>query len=105
MQALRRERLLIDPGLGFGKTQAHGLRLIAELGHLVDTGYPVLVGASRKFGGGAFARREPGRRIGTSVALAVEAARRGAAVIRAHDVLEMVDALRALELIEHPPSG
>ena len=93
------ERLWIDPGLGFGKTQAQGLRLIAELQTLIDTGYPVLVGASRKFGGGEFARRDALRRVGTSVALAMEATRRGAAMLRVHDVAETVDALRALELV------
>lgn len=84
---MKRERIALDPGIGFGKSVAQELELIAGAGRLGDTGYPVLIGCSRKSFIGKLtgvhkARdRDPG-----SVWLAVEAARRGAAIVRVHDV-------------------
>ena len=102
---VERERIIIDPGIGFGKSQAHSLRLLAELEALVDTGFPVLVGASRKFTAGAFAKRSTRRRLGSSVALALQAACRGASILRVHDVAETVDALRAQHVLEEIVTG
>ncbi|WP_339914805.1 dihydropteroate synthase [uncultured Brevundimonas sp.] len=90
-----REQIWLDPGLGFGKTPAHNLALTAGLERLVATGFPVLFGASRKrmiqtIDASAV---EAGDRLGGSLALALAAAQRGAAVIRVHDVRETVQAL------------
>jgi len=79
-------QLYIDPGFGFGKTLAHNLELLAKLERLVATGRPVLVGLSRKSLVGALTGRAVGERLHGSVALAVIAAMKGAAVVRAHDV-------------------
>jgi dihydropteroate synthase len=90
-----RERIWLDPGLGFGKTAAHNLALTAGLERLVATGFPILFGASRKRLIQAVdpTAVDPGDRLGGSLALALAAARRGAAVIRVHDVRETVQAL------------
>jgi dihydropteroate synthase len=93
--------VLIDPGFGFGKTPDHNLTLLARLESLVATGFPVLVGLSRKSVVGALLGRPVERRLAASLALALEAARRGAAVLRVHDVDEAVDALRISRLVEN----
>ncbi|WP_374516030.1 dihydropteroate synthase [Brevundimonas sp.] len=97
-----RERIWLDPGLGFGKTAAHNLALTARLDRLVAAGFPVLYGASRKrtiqsIDPGA---TDPLDRLGGSLALALDAARRGAEVIRVHDVRETVQALRVQAAVE-----
>ena len=91
-----REQIWLDPGIGFGKTAAHNLTLTADLDRLVALGFPVLYGASRKRTIQAVdpTAVDPGDRLGGSLALALEAARRGAAVIRVHDVRETVQALK-----------
>lgn len=91
-----RERLWLDPGIGFGKTAAQGLRLTAALERIAALGFPVLYGASRKR---LIAAVDPsagdaGDRLGGSLALALAAATRGAAAIRVHDLRETVQALR-----------
>jgi dihydropteroate synthase len=93
-----RERIWLDPGIGFGKTLAHNLTLTAHLNRLVEVGFPVLFGASRKrmIAGVDPTATDPGDRIGGSVALALAAAGRGARMIRVHDVRETVQALRLL---------
>ena len=90
-----RERLWLDPGLGFGKTAQHNLALTAHLGRLAATGFPVLYGASRKRTIQSIdpTATDPADRLGGSLALALEAARNGAAIIRVHDVRETVQAL------------
>ncbi len=96
-----RERITLDPGIGFGKTIEHNLALIAGLGTLAALGYPVLLGASRK----RMIRNidpsatEAGDRLGGSIALALEGARRGAAIVRVHDVRETVQALAVQEAV------
>ncbi len=94
-----RERILIDPGFGFGKTLAHNQRLLARLEVLAASGYPVLVGLSRKSMIGALTGRPTGERASASVVLALEAARRGAAVLRVHDVAATCEGLRLLEWV------
>jgi dihydropteroate synthase len=82
-----REFIAIDPGIGFGKSVEENVALIAATRRLADTGYPVLVGSSRKgFIGKLTGIAEPDGRDPASVWLAVEAARRGAAIVRVHDV-------------------
>jgi dihydropteroate synthase len=96
------DRLLIDPGFGFGKTLAHNLRLLAHLDALTALGRPVLVGLSRKSMLGTLTGGKPAReRVTAGVAAAVLALERGASIIRTHDVgatrdaFDVVAALRA----------
>ena len=86
-------RIMIDPGFGFGKTLRHNLALLANLGELVDTGYPVLAGLSRKSMIATMLGRAVDRRVAASAALALIAVQKGAAVVRVHDVAETADAL------------
>lgn len=90
-----REAIWLDPGLGFGKTAAHNLTLTAHLDRLAALGFPVLYGASRKRTIQAIdpSATDPMDRLGGSLALALEAARRGAAMVRVHDVRETAQAL------------
>ena len=90
-----RERIWLDPGIGFGKTATHNLTLTAHLERLTENGFPVLYGASRKRTISSIdpTAVEAGDRLGGSLALALEAARRGAGIIRVHDVRETVQAL------------
>ena len=88
-----REKLLLDPGFGFGKTVAHNLALLNGLPQLAAIGLPLLVGLSRKSLIDKLIGREVDERLPASLALAVLAAERGAAIIRTHDVAETSDAL------------
>jgi dihydropteroate synthase len=99
------DRLLLDPGFGFGKTLAHNLTLLRSLESLRVEGLPILVGLSRKRMIGAITGRElPDRLIG-SVTAALLAAAHGANVVRVHDVAETADALRMLEVVGLPGFG
>lgn len=91
-----RDRIWLDPGIGFAKTTAHNLRLTAQLDAVVDLGFPVLYAASRKrlIQGVDETAMQSGDRIGGSIALALEGARRGARMVRVHDVRETVQALK-----------
>ncbi len=95
-----RERIAIDPGFGFGKTLAHNLELLRSMRTLVATGYPVVAGLSRKSSLGAITGRSVGERMPASVAAALAAVARGAAIVRVHDVRETVDALRVWHAVE-----
>ena len=86
--------IIIDPGFGFGKTLAHNLQLLRELDRLTGSGFPVLVGLSRKSMIGAMTNREVGDRLAGSLALALLAAQKGATIIRVHDVAPTVDVLK-----------
>ncbi len=89
-----RERIAIDPGIGFGKTLEHNLALLKAMPRLAALGYPVVLGASRKrFIGELTGVEEPSERVGGSVETAVWAASHGAAVVRVHDVGATVQAL------------
>ena len=89
------ERIWLDPGIGFGKTVGHNLLLTARLQALTATGFPVLYGASRKRTIQSVdpTATDPDDRLGGSLALALEAARNGARMVRVHDVRETVQAL------------
>jgi len=87
------DRLLLDPGFGFGKTLQHNLELLRGLEQLVSEGLPVLAGLSRKSMLGTITGRPPGERLAASIAAAVLAAERGARILRVHDVAETRDAL------------
>ncbi|MFN3814848.1 dihydropteroate synthase [Brevundimonas sp.] len=91
-----RDRIWLDPGIGFGKTAAHNLALTAHLDQLTALGFPVLYAASRKRMVQAVdpTATDPVDRLGGSIALALEGARRGATMVRVHDVRETVQALK-----------
>jgi len=87
------ERIVIDPGIGFGKTPDHNLELLRRQRELLAVGLPLLVGWSRKSTLGELTGRPVGERVAASVAAALMAVERGAAIVRVHDVRETVDAL------------
>ncbi len=94
------DRIVLDPGFGFGKTLAHNLTLTRELAVLVDLGYPVLAGWSRKSSLGAITGRPVEQRLAASLAASLAAVARGAMLLRVHDVRETVDALKLWQAIE-----
>ncbi len=86
--------ICIDPGIGFGKTMEHNLALLAGLDQLVDLGYPVMIGASRKsFIGRLAGGAEPKQRAPGSIAAALSSIAKGAKILRVHDVAETAQAL------------
>jgi dihydropteroate synthase len=88
------DRIVLDPGIGFGKTGAHNLALLARQRELVGLGSPLLVGWSRKSTLGQVTGRDLGDRLPASLAAALLAVERGARVVRVHDVAATVDALK-----------
>ena len=106
---IARNRIVVDPGFGFGKGVAENLALLRRLRDLVAAGYPVLAGLSRKSTIGAITGRSPGDRLAGSLAAALTAVERGAAIVRVHDVRETVDALRvyaaAAAVTDDSPGG
>jgi len=98
---IRPDRLILDPGIGFGKTLAHNVALIRNLGRFAALGRPILFGASRKSFIGRLDDDAPvENRLGGSVAAALWAARHGASIVRVHDVDETVQALRLWAAVE-----
>ena len=94
------DRLLIDPGLGFGKSAPQSLELLAHVAEFRSLGFPVVVGASRKsFLGAALGNAPVGERLEAGLAAAVLAAEHGAAIVRVHDVAPTVRALRFVEAV------
>jgi dihydropteroate synthase len=93
-------QLVLDPGIGFGKTPEQSMTALARLGELRRFGLPLLVGASRKRFISTITPSEPDQRLGGSIAAHVLAARAGARIIRTHDVSETVQALRVAAAIE-----
>ena len=90
-----RDRILIDPGFGFGKNVGHNLELMNGLALFHSLGCPLVVGASRKRTIGALSGEAPvDKRLGGSIAFALKAAEQGAQIVRVHDVFETVQALR-----------
>jgi dihydropteroate synthase len=92
--------IVLDPGIGFGKTPEQSMTTLARLGELGRFGLPLLVGASRKRFIASVTPSEPHQRLGGSIAAHLLAAQRGAKIIRAHDVAETVQALRVAAAIE-----
>lgn len=88
------ERIVLDPGVGFGKTTAHNFELLRRQAELLRLGYPLLIGWSRKGSLGKVTGRAAGERLVPSVAAALAAVRQGARVLRVHDVAATVDALK-----------
>lgn len=92
---IARERIIVDPGIGFGKNVQHNLELLNGLAMLHGLGCPLLVGASRKRSIGALSNEAPAdQRLGGSLTLALKAVEQGAQLVRVHDVFETVQALR-----------
>jgi dihydropteroate synthase len=96
---IARQRIVIDPGFGFGKTVAHNLELLGQLDSLRKLGVPILAGLSRKSVLGAITGRDVGDRVVTSVIAAMLAVQRGASIVRVHDVRDTVDALKILNAV------
>ncbi len=93
------ENIVLDPGIGFGKTPEQSMAAIARLHQLGSFGLPLLVGASRKRFISTVSPSEPQQRLGGSIAAHLMAARAGARIIRSHDVSETVQALRVAKAI------
>jgi dihydropteroate synthase len=100
-----RERLLIDPGFGFGKTLEHNLSLLKHLDRMAELGLPVLVGLSRKSMLGALTGRGVDAREFASVAAHLAAVARGARLLRVHNVAAMRDALAVWNAVEEQQDG
>jgi dihydropteroate synthase len=96
---IRQEHLVVDPGFGFGKTPAHNVALLASLDGLRSLGVPVMVGLSRKSVLGQLTGRTVGDRLPASLAAALVAVQRGAAVLRVHDVAATRDVLAVLDAV------
>ena len=93
------DNIVLDPGIGFGKTPEQSMAVLARLNELSSFGLPLLVGASRKRFIAAVTPSEPDQRLGGSIAAHLLAAQKGARIIRAHDVAETVQALRVAAAI------
>jgi dihydropteroate synthase len=91
---IARERIVLDPGIGFGKTPGHNLALSVHQRRLRELGCPLLLGWSRKSTLGQLTGRAVGERVVASVAAALAAVQQGASIVRVHDVAETVDALK-----------
>ena len=92
--------IMIDPGIGFGKTVDHNLQLLGRLGEFKELGYPILVGASRKSFIGKITGRQVEERLEGTIAATVAAAINGADAVRVHDVAECKRALQITDAIQ-----
>jgi len=97
---IARERIVLDPGIGFGKTPEQSIIALSRLAELKSFGLPLLVGASRKRFIDSVSAAPPDRRIGGSIASHLIAVASGAAIVRVHDVAETVQALKVAAAIE-----
>jgi dihydropteroate synthase len=96
---IARDRIVLDPGIGFGKTPEQSVTAIARFGELRSFGLPLMIGASRKRFIDKVSPAPPDRRIGGSLAAHLAAVAVGAAIVRTHDVAETVQALRVAAAI------
>jgi dihydropteroate synthase len=97
---IARDKIVLDPGIGFGKTPEQSILALARLAELKRLGFPLLVGASRKRFIDSVSPAPPDRRIGGSIASHLIAVASGAAIVRVHDVAETVQALKITAAIE-----
>jgi dihydropteroate synthase len=95
-----RDRIVLDPGIGFGKTPEQSIAVIANLDRLRDFGLPLLIGLSRKRFIASVSPSETHERLGGSIAANLHAAKAGASILRVHDVAETVQALRIMAALE-----
>lgn len=98
-----RDRILLDPGFGFGKRSRHNIALLRELGQICAIGYPVLAGLSRKSVLGQITGKEVEDRLPSSIAAALVAVMKGAAIVRVHDVKATWDAMKVLQAVSLTP--
>ena len=104
MAGIGKQRIVVDPGFGFGKTLEHNLQLLARFERFTELGVPVLAGLSRKRTIGELTgRKAPEERVAGSVAAHLIAVQRGARIVRVHDVAETVDALRVWNAVAAQP--
>lgn len=94
-----KERILLDPGFGFGKTTAHNVSLIQHLDRLAELGFPLLVGLSRKSVLGKIAGGDELQRLHAGLAASVISVMKGAKIVRVHDVKATVDALKVVAAV------
>ena len=99
-QGIARDRLVIDPGFGFGKTVEHNFKLLRSLEAFTELGVPVLAGWSRKSTLGTVTGRAVGERLAASLAAALLAVQHGATILRVHDVKETRDALAVMQAMD-----
>ncbi|HEY6240292.1 MAG TPA: dihydropteroate synthase [Burkholderiales bacterium] len=97
---IARERIVIDPGFGFGKTVEHNFELLRHLDQFVEMGLPVMAGWSRKSTLGALTGRGPAERLAASIAAALLAVQLGATILRVHDVAATRDAFAVLAAMD-----
>ena len=97
---IAKNRILLDPGFGFGKTRAHNIALIRQLESFAALGQPLLVGLSRKSVLGEMTGNDVDARLYASIAASVIAAQKGAKILRVHDVKAMVEALKVVSAIQ-----
>jgi dihydropteroate synthase len=97
---VKRNRISLDPGLGFGKTLEHNYQLLQGLAQLVQSGYPVVLGASRKSMIGSVTGKSVDQRLSGSIAAVLAGVVRGAAVLRVHDVDATRDALKVWQAVQ-----
>jgi len=97
---IARDRIVLDPGVGFGKTPQQSIEVIARLAELKRFGLPILIGLSRKRFINVVSPSKPHQRLGGSIAGNLMAVRAGADIVRVHDVAETVQALRVMKAIE-----
>lgn len=96
---IARDKIVLDPGIGFGKTPEQSIACLARLGEFKRFGLPLLIGASRKRFINSIVPSAPTERVGGSIAAHLLAAQKGAAILRVHDVRETVQALRVAAAI------
>lgn len=98
------KKIMVDPGIGFGKTLKHNLHIIARLGELKDLGKPIVIGLSRKAFIGTISGAQRDQRVPGSIAAALVAVENGANMVRVHDVRETAQALKVFWAIRSPKS-
>lgn len=98
-KGIKKERLILDPGFGFGKTLEHNYRMLAEFSRFKTLNLPLLAGISRKSMIGNLLNRDVKQRLSGSLTAAIVALQQGAKIIRVHDVPESVDALKVLKAV------
>jgi dihydropteroate synthase len=94
------DRIMVDPGIGFGKDLAHNLEILARLREFRTIGKPLVIGVSRKAFIGRISGLPPDQRLGGSISAALMAAREGADILRVHDVLHTSTALKVMQAID-----
>lgn len=101
---IARERLIVDPGFGFGKTAAHNYQLLRQLNCFQSLGLPILIGVSRKSMLGAATGRAVDQRLAAGIAATMVALQHGAAIVRTHDVAQTIDAINIHRAIAGKPT-